>query len=124
MFGLFEFWLPAGLGLVIWIDWPRLMVGASFVAGFAGKVEYGPSWIERFCGGLPRSLPLLVLLLPCQALETAGPCLFRDRNGDLPDSGPADFGSSTEGVNGKVARALRAECGYGLAGVGVSFERH
>ena len=106
------------------MDVLRLMVGASFVLGFAGKVENGPSWTERLPGGLPLSFPLLVLLPPCQALETAGPCRFRLRDGDLLECGPADLGSSIEGVKGKVARAVRAEFEYGLAGVVVSFERH
>ena len=82
-----------------------LMVGASFVLGFAGKVEKGPSCTERLLGGLPRNFPLAPLLLPCHALETAGPCLFLDREGDfLLISGPADFGSSAEGVIGKFCR--------------------
>lgn len=112
------------MGLDDCVDVPKLVVGPSFVLGFTGKVEKGPSWTERLPGGRPRSLPPLVLLLPCQALETAGPWRFLKRDGDLPEREIADFGSSSEGVRGKVARLARADCGYGLAGVGVSFERH
>lgn len=77
-----------------------LIVGASLVFGFAGNVEKGPSWIERLLGGLPLSFPVIVLLLAGQALDTAGPCLFRARDGDFPvaDAGFADLGSSNEAL--------------------------
>ena len=77
-----------------------LIRGASFELGFAGNVEKGPSCTERLLGGLPLSFPVVVLLLAGQALETAGPCLFRARDGDFPvaDAGFADLGSSKEAL--------------------------
>ncbi len=96
------------------------MVGASILLGFAGKVEYGPSCTERLLGGLPRSLLFGPLLLPCHALDTAGPCLFLEREGDLLIlKGPADFGSSIEGVIGKLCWRCKADSGYGDVGVAV-----
>lgn len=63
---------------------PTLMVGGgSFAFGLAGKVEKGPSCTERLLGGRPRSLPDAVLVVEGHALETAGPCLRRARDGDL-----------------------------------------
>ncbi len=71
-----------GLGLV-WVGVPTLIVGVSFAFGLTGKVENGPSCIERLLGGLPRILPEVVLLVVGHALETAGPCLLRFLFGDL-----------------------------------------
>ena len=71
-----------GLGLV-WVGVPTLIAGVSFAFGLTGKVENGPSCTERLLGGLPRSLPDVVLLVDGHALETAGPCLFRFLFGDL-----------------------------------------
>lgn len=51
--------------------------------GFAGNVENGPSCTERLLGGLPLSLPDAVLVVDGHALDTAGPCLRRARDGDL-----------------------------------------
>ena len=81
-------WLEAGvasrLGVgLAWIGVPTLMVGGSLAFGLAGKVEKGPSCTERLLGGRPRSLPDAVLVVEGQALETAGPCLRRAREGDL-----------------------------------------
>lgn len=59
--------------------------------GFAGKVEKGPSCTERLLGGLPLSFPVVVLALAGQALETTGPCRFRERpERDFPLVGLAD----------------------------------
>lgn len=71
-----------GLGLV-WVGVPTLITGVSFAFGLTGKVENGPSCTERLLGGLPRSLPEVVLLVEGHALETAGPCFFRFLFGDL-----------------------------------------
>jgi hypothetical protein len=51
----------------------RSMGGPSLVFGLAGKVVYGPSRIERFCGGRPRNLPVDEVLLVDHAEDTAGP---------------------------------------------------
>ena len=77
----------------------RVTVGVSFEVGFAGKVENGPSWIERLLGGLPLNFPEPPLALDGQALETAGTCLRFARLGDLVDEiGLADLGSSKPGL--------------------------
>lgn len=92
-----------GLGLVaFWVvGVGTLITGVSFVFGLAGKVEKGPSCTERLLGGLPLSFPLGGFVLAGQALETPGPCRFRDRpEGDLPFVGLADWGSSKEVVAG------------------------
>lgn len=68
-----------------------LPCGGSLIAGLAGNVEKGPSATERLLGGRPRSFPEEVAAL-LHALDTAGPCLFRDR--DLRPAGLADLGSS------------------------------
>lgn len=102
---------------------PILIIGASLVDGFAGKVENGPSCTERLLGGRPLSLPLSPLLPPCHALDTARPCLFLDRGDLFALMGPADLGSSTEGVIGNVCRIWIADCGYGVDGVVVSLVR-
>ena len=76
-----------------------LMVGVSLPLGLAGNVEKGPSCTERLLGGLPRSLPEAVFDVDGQALETAGPCRLRVREGDLfVADGWADFGSSKGGL--------------------------
>lgn len=90
-----------GLGLAWMIGVPTLIVGGggSFAFGLAGKVEKGPSCTERLLGGRPRSLPDAVLVVEGHALETAGPCLRRAREGDLlVDEGWADLGSSKGGL--------------------------
>lgn len=69
--------------------------GEPLADGFAGKVEKGPSVTDRLLGGRPRSFPDEVLAL-LHALDTAGPCLFLDR--DLRPAGLADLGSSKEGL--------------------------
>ena len=71
-----------GVGLA-WMGVPTLMVGVSLALGLAGNVENGPSCTERLLGGRPRSLPDAVLVVEGHALETAGPCLRRAREGDL-----------------------------------------
>ena len=80
-------WVPGGvsrLGLgLVWVGVPTLIVGVSFAFGLTGKVENGPSCTERLLGGLPLSLPEVVLVVDGQALETAGPCLLRLLFGDL-----------------------------------------
>lgn len=90
-----------GLGLVAFrvVGVATLIVGASLVFGFAGKVEKGPSCTERLLGGLPLSFPVGVLALAGQALDTTGPCRLRERpERDLPLVGLADKGSSKEAV--------------------------
>ena len=62
---------------------PTLIVGVSFAFGLTGNVENGPSCTDRLLGGLPLSLPDAVLVVDGHALETAGPCLRRVRDGDL-----------------------------------------
>ena len=83
----------------------------SLALGLAGKVEKGPSCTERLLGGLPLVLPDAVLVVDGQALDTAGPCFFRARDGDLLAfvDGWADSGSSKEGLAEKVCRAVMAD---------------
>lgn len=90
-----------GQGLVAWIGVLTLIAGVLIIKGVAGKVEKGPSCTDRLLGGLPRSFPVVTVFEAGQALDTAGPCLFRTRlGGDFPaaEEGFADFGSSNEGL--------------------------
>ncbi len=90
----------------------RFKVGASFVFGLAGKVENGPSWTERLLGGLPLIFPELEVAFEGHALEIAGPCFRRLREGDLAvEEGWADLGSSKEGLAEKPCLGVMAEWG-------------
>ena len=107
-----------GLGLV----W----VGVSFAFGLTGKVENGPSCTERLLGGLPRSLPEVVLVVDGHALETAGPCLLRLLFGDLLElvEGWADLGSSNAKLAENAFLGVIADWGYGEEGVSLLAKRH
>lgn len=69
--------------------------GESLLVGLTGNVENGPSVTDLSLGGRPRSFPDEVFEF-VHALETIGPCLFRDL--DLSPAGLAELGSSNEGL--------------------------
>lgn len=84
--------------------------------GSTGNVVYGPSWIDRLPGGLPRALAFDAVAL-VQAEDTAGPCFLRDRARDDPGV-IADMGSSYAGKPGALGSS--ADIGWGV--VAVSWE--
>lgn len=55
----------------------KLIVGVSFMLGFTGNVEKGPSVTDLLLGGRPLNLPAEALPLLGHADETAGPCRLR-----------------------------------------------
>lgn len=87
-----------------------LTVDVTFPLGLAGKVEKGPSCMERLLGGLPLVFPDALVAVLRHALDTAGPFRLRDGPGDLlVVEGCADLGSSKDGLAIKPCLGVMAD---------------
>ena len=103
--------------------------------GFAGNDINGPSFTERFVGGLPRNFPFGVVLLLGHADDTAVPCLLLDRifcdcnaaSSNAESGGcaligvTADIGCGVDGVSFNLQRIVVGP-GFAVAGLGARFE--
>ena len=92
---------------------------ACVTAALTGKVENGPSVIDRCAGGRPRSLPPNVLLFD-HAEDTAGPWRLRLDEGVTADTGgPNAFPGSSMAENGRGVVGVCSVCHGSLLGPGV-----